>query len=308
MRIHISQNHKQNFSHMKNIVIASITSIVLLGCALGLVYGQSEADKPVYRKKIYRIEELVKSLEGNPTSSSDIKELMNLAEDENPVVRTNAVSALGTVSSGYHEALKGLVVPFLSDKLGDEVQSVRRAAAKSLGSFGKHALEAVPSLIEAARSDYNSDAGWFSAEAIGNIGPEAKEGIPTLIWMLGVNRENSQVSETAREYALDALVKMGSHAEDALPSLLELLKVAGPKMKGKIVQAIYQIDRLNPEIEKALINLYRSNDVWSRYYAVKVVESFDANNMPAFANELLLQAIHDKDKDIRSIAMRLLNK
>ena len=292
---------------MKNRFIILIVFIVLLGCELGFVYSQSEENKAVFHNKLSRIEELLSELQGDFTKRTNIADLMDLAEDENPIIRTNAVSALGTINPGHHESLKEVIIPFLSKKLSDEAQSVRRAAAKAIGSFGEYGLAAVPHLIKTSRSDYHTDAGWYSAEAIGNIGPEAKEGIPTLIWMLGVNRDSQQVSDMAREYALKALVKLGPHGEDALPSLLELLNIEEkPQTQALIIQAIYQLDRASPELEVSLRNLYKNHDVWFRYYAVKTIESFERNRMPNFATDILKQATYDQDEDIRSIAIRIL--
>lgn len=129
-----------------------------------------------------------------------------LQHDQEPVVRELAARALGDFGAQAGDAIPALVeairtgdkdlrtaaasglakiparaadVPILIALLGDEIDSARLAAAKSLGGLGAHASDAVPALSKLL-SDKDAGVRAAAADALGAIGPTAKDALPDL--------------------------------------------------------------------------------------------------------------------------------
>src|SRR5208337_130824 len=101
--------------------------------------------------------------------------LIKAIEDDNPIVRLNAVVALTAIGPGAKEA-----VPSLIEALANRNSYVRENAAIALGSIGAAAKEAVPNLTKALQED-NSEVKVAAAWALGQLGQEGLEAVPDLI-------------------------------------------------------------------------------------------------------------------------------
>ncbi len=79
-----------------------------------------------------------------------LTELSKAAEAEAGELRMGTAIALGTLI-GHDPKLAKRALPILSELLTDEDWQVRRAAARGLGTAGRHATSALPELTSAMR-------------------------------------------------------------------------------------------------------------------------------------------------------------
>lgn len=144
-----------------------------------------------------------------------------LQHDQEPVVRELAARALGDFGSQAGDAIPALVeairtgdkdlrtaaayglakiparssdAPVLIALLGDEIDSARLAAAKSLGGLGSDASDAVPALAKLL-TDKDATVRGAAADALGAIGPAAKGAVPDLKAAL----KDSEIHDHAEE-------------------------------------------------------------------------------------------------------------
>ena len=164
--------------------------------------------------------------------------LVAAVQDPEQVVREAAVQALGTFGSAS--------VPSLIEFLAHTDKYVRRNAVWSLNKLGQHALPALSTLCQALR-DADPRTASGAAQVLGNFGVAAVSAVPALVEaMRGTNvvlcrlaaKALSQIGRGAlpslilhlkhhdpfvRGEAAMALGWMGPDAEEAVPSLIELL-------------------------------------------------------------------------------------
>lgn len=150
-------------------------------------------------------------------------------------------------------------VPMLSDILLEDKETLSDYAAKALAEIGPAAKGAVPSLIKLVKNpnaDYYIGDGRIIAptrrraiEVLGAIGPEAVAAVPILTDLF---LENEELGIDASE----ALVKLGSAAKGAVPSLIEVLKNENAHSMH-ITQAIEILGAIGPAAEAAMPSLLK---------------------------------------------------
>ena len=193
------------------------------------------------------------------------KEQVKALNDEDPVVRKDAVLMLGRMGLEANDAVPALVaalqddqdpdvrmtvawtlcrigepdaVPALAAALKDRHNDVRAQSALSLGVMGPAAQAAVPALAAALRDDEDAMVRENAARALGNIGRigfGTQETVPALSMAL------TDPDDGVRMVAAKALGVMGPAAQDAVPALVAALRDPGPDVRYEAAEALAAI-------------------------------------------------------------------
>lgn len=169
-------------------------------------------------------------------------------------------------------------VPALRALLGDVKAPVRRAATRALGKLGGLAREAVPELIDMAKSSGEDvEARQAAVTALGEIGPAAQAAVPVLVEML------STKNMALRCQAAAALGKLGPAAAAAVPALLECVGYVhsvpphyapssryGLNLTGAALEAL---GRIHADAGAVLPRLRRSLSFDDEYLRIKAVKA-----------------------------------
>jgi HEAT repeat protein len=219
-----------------------------------------------------------------------VQGLLKAARDDNHMVRSAAVRALGRIQdaaaipvlllalrdkSGFvHDfavgALSGMndprIPPAMMERLNDQDSDVRRAAAAVLGAT-KHA-EAVPALIERLNDDVES-VGHAAAQALGQIKDAAA--VPALVAVLA----GSHLDWSMCIYAAQALSAIGD--AEGTSAIIDALRLrwdpvpgmnTTPPVRKNLIEALVQLgDRAVPDLLKALSD----DDIKVRHGAVEAL-------------------------------------
>jgi HEAT repeat protein len=119
------------------------------------------------------------------------------------------------------------LVPALIDSMGSEDPVLAHAAAAALGVMGRHALRAVPTLMDAARVDAPIGSGRLAMSrnavaALGDVSGGDSEVVALLTRILRDSRD-----QVMRENAVISLGKQGELASEAGEMLREMLRNPG---------------------------------------------------------------------------------
>ena len=221
---------------------------------------------------------------------------------ESPNVRRQAAKILGSLFRAHEPgsgpldiatASPGLrnVFADLKRLLKEEGWTAREGAALALGHVGAGAKECTPELsamLKDARPEVKLAAAW----ALGHIDPSAKETLVPVL-MAALKDERAEI----RAQAADGLAQMGPAAKDAIPALLEAIKVGDPESEAAMGQALGKIGApALPAVTEAL----KSPRADLRRCAVWALRS---HTSPAGENvPLLAGALKDNDESVRRVA------
>lgn len=172
-----------------------------------------------------------------------VPSLTKALKDSDPTVRVAAALALGDIAS---EA--DLVVPELLEALRREDPNSRIEGSRewhptvrvnlvaALGQFGPAAFPAVPVLAQLLTEE-NEDIVLEASLSLGNIGPSAAAAVPGLAEIVAEGG-------LARNAALDALMKIGIDAKEAVPILRQRLKLEIARDAGEQYMAMTVVEAL----------------------------------------------------------------
>jgi HEAT repeat protein len=256
---------------------------------------------------------------GSPSGASA---LADLAKDAEPLVRAQAVFALGRLKVADDASLKAIV-----GRLSDDDTQVRRAAVRALrmteapreavrplvvkllndaeptiamralGALVEGGVEVVPALASALEE---REARYWACLALGEIGPQAKDAVPNLIKVLGDDRPEERVQATV------ALAEIGP---DAKPAAGELIKLLGDPFESVRVTAAFALGRLGDEsASEALQKCEAATDPFLSMMATWALAKIHKSDQQrtAQAVERLVTALGDKNREMASMASRAL--
>ena len=239
--------------------------------------------------------------------------LKALRDDEDESVRKSVAEALGKIGDAT-------VVPDLLIALHKENWNVRKSIAGALGSLGdataapdllktlrkaggeirKSIVEAlikigkpsVPSLLEALHNEKSWEVRRSVAEALGKIGDATA--IPDLLKALRDDEDKD-----VRKNAAEALGKIGDI--NAVPGLLEALHCENWNIRESVAEALGKIGDATaiPDLITTLQN--EKEPIYVRVSALEALGKME--NMSS-----LLDALHDKDEDVRNAAVKVLRQ
>ena len=195
-----------------------------------------------------------------PAAKEAMPLLLDLADDEDPVVRSAVVWAFPAISPDAAKAIEAVLYG-----TQDQDVTVQLAALRGLSAIGNRGLAAVPALTKKLL-DKNEQVRRFAALALGAVG--SKEAVPALRRALrdrssdvrieaanallkfdSANRGSWEVlkeelqSQRAwpREQAAFSLGELGLPAEEAVPLLVKLLKDDFVRVRAAAAEALGKI-------------------------------------------------------------------
>jgi HEAT repeat protein len=205
--------------------------------------------------------------------------LITLLRDNDTSVRRKAAWSLGRIGPDAKRGVPALIEALKDPDMAPERTDVRVSggAAFALGRIGPEAKTAIPALIAAIQSSDASsralpiaalvqiapndnevirtliqllsekqDLGTRAdaANALGLVGSQAKDAVPLLIDLLKVRDEkNPSLSATARKIAVSTLGKIGKQAKAAVPAVKEALTDPDPGVRSEAASALERIER-----------------------------------------------------------------
>lgn len=159
---------------------------------------------------------------------SAVKDLTNLVESDQPLLRLAATWALLELEPGNPEYVK-IAVPRLTEALSRPEPAIRLEAARTLGRLGVAGQAAVPALIARLADDQDQAVRITSAMALAELGTTSETAVAHLTALL------SQRDIQGRRAAMYVLGRLGTAAASAVPALRRVLQ-SGPS-EDRIVAA-----------------------------------------------------------------------
>ncbi len=207
----------------------------------------------------------------------------------------NAAFALGMMTGGQGVP----AVPALSKNLSSKDPAVRRASARTLGSLGPEAKDAVDPLARCLKDEV-VDVRKLAAQSLGKIGPGAASATTALAAAL------SDKESLVRAAAAAALGRIGEGAEAAVPALSKLLlEGADPWSRYNAATGLSGIGVEAKSAESALIKALSDRDSEVRAEAAWALGSIGPG---AKAVASLKKALSDSDPVVRLAATDTLKK
>ena len=214
-------------------------------------------------------------------------------KDQNEVVRSQTVLQLGILGRQVPSMIPAIAKELVTRLEIDRSAPVRYSAALALGRLSEavdNRENIVPHLLKAASKDENSEVRDAALIALARIGPQDHRVIPALT--ASMEDSNGAVRDTGAEVlaswasanplALQGLVmilqqgtkpearsvaaygmgKMGTGANDAIPSLIAALNDQSPKVRKTVLIALKRISNhsYNPAIAPALVKTLTDKD------------------------------------------------
>ena len=225
--------------------------------------------------------------------SSAVPGLISLLDEDDEVILTRALFALGQIGPAAQSA-----IPALRPLLQSQSEEIQLLAAITLAEVGAEADTVLPVLVPALQIDI-SEVRDTVASAIGRLGPAATSAVPDLIQVIG---EGSAYSEdwAMRDSATQALINIGP---SAIPALIEALGHEDTTISARSSFALVEI---GSEAIPALIAALGDRDREVRRRAAFVLARIGPEAVPA-----LLAALQDEDANTRkggSYALGIINR
>ncbi|MDE0184082.1 MAG: HEAT repeat domain-containing protein [Candidatus Poribacteria bacterium] len=219
-----------------------------------------------------------------------IPDLMKMIGDESNSIRAAAVRALGTLGGAA-------AVPALTVALKDRDDNVRTIAAITLGEIGFPANAAVPTLINKLKK------GLYETEGIRVSVVQGLGGIGTPAAVSGLIEALNDPSGFVRRMSITELARIGEPVDDIILLLMKTLadtdadvRVEGSQALGRIgVPAV-------PALTEGLSHETLEVRIWSANALSQIEGDIQV------AEPVLIQALRDKDKDVRRYAAYALKK
>ncbi|MEP6670462.1 MAG: HEAT repeat domain-containing protein [Chthoniobacter sp.] len=200
--------------------------------------------------------------------------------DENETLRHAALNALLSNS-----AVRQAAVPKLAALLKDNNPAVRERAARALGRVGPGAVDALPTLLQAART---ADGAPAYADALAQIGPKA---LPALLDIL----QKSKPAES--KWVLRILHSFGP---PAVPVLAEALKSNTPEVRIAAANALAEMGHEADTAAKSLFVSTKDSSPAVQAAAFRALVAVHADS--GRLKPLLQEALTDKDPQVRRAA------
>lgn len=275
-----------------------------------------------------------------------INPLLDLAKDDDPVVRVYAAGSLSHFALRDNRAMRSLIeslrdddprvidaaerelsalarfgefdtqldeiIGLLIDILRHESDRVRSSAVRVLGEMGPKASAAVPALIEALQDKSDAVRGR-AIVALGAVGPAAKDAGPLLKEALKAE------SATVRINAAESLWKIEGDAQAAVPVLIEILqsteyeRASAAQILGRIgpagkdaVPALTRIVEHPPRSLLSTATRRPRRDNSLRVGAILALGSMETEAKPAIP--ALLRALRNREISVQQAAIRALGQ
>ncbi|MBI4395563.1 MAG: HEAT repeat domain-containing protein, partial [Elusimicrobia bacterium] len=223
---------------------------------------------------------------GCASGRSRVPSLIKALKHKDPQVRVDAAKALGELGPSAEPA-----IPALLETLKDNKSAVFLAAAKALVQVGTKSVEALALTMR-------EENAWFrcrAAEVLGMFGPLGGKAVPTLIKAL----EDHDLC--VHDNAAESLGKIG---KDAVPALLDALKITRPDVRKGAAKAIAGMDEpLRKAALASLLEVFKSEDEYARGEATMALVEIGEPAVSA-----VLACLKEENPRLRERAIALLGE
>ncbi len=231
-----------------------------------------------------------------------------LKEDSDAEVRATAAEALGGIgpmqTGKKAEYIAGVLTEALNKK--GEAASVRQAAAKGLGGkMWTHAVDGV-SALAAALSDSNAEVRTAAAVSLKSYGKIALQEMPKLLAAV----KDTKLDQYTRTYTLQILVTHSDDASKLVPILVGLLKEEGVAdgLKHAAINGLGAYFRDAQDATEPLLNILKSDKepLLVRQSAAATLGKIQPEGSKVWPT--LQKLMKDGDAPLRAHAIRLAAK
>jgi len=240
------------------------------------------------------------SLLGDIGDASTVQPLISALNDNEALVRKNAVTSLGQIYIKLKDAtaIKPAIETLVS-LLQDESEMVSQAAATTLTELGEPAVEALSSSLQ---SD-NSELRAIALEILGKIKPENKQEYKLTRYINDLKDQKVYV----RANAADALGSI--YNEQAVIPLIEALKDVDKTVRQNATNSLIKIGE--PAISQLIIVMKEQEPAVKLHAAIALKEiglRLKDNSLLNPAKDVIVEAFINTDSPIHSIAQQILKQ
>jgi len=248
--------------------------------------------------------------------------LRKQAADSVPLVRAQALFALGRLKAADEDSLKAIIGRMTDDDVQVRRASIRAlrmieaprqtvaplvvkllndsdptVAMRALSTFVEGGVEVVPALRDTLKL---REARYWACIALSELGPQAKDAVPNLIEVLADDRP---------EIRLQATIALGEIGPDAKPAVGALNKLVDDPFESVRATAVFALGRIgDPAALDALKKAAMATDPLQRMlasWALARVNRSDAQQLEE-AIQRLVAGLGDKDRAIAHMAAKAL--
>ncbi len=219
-------------------------------------------------------------------ATDPVTELRKAMKNQDQNARLNAALRVGKLAQNLTVAVREL-----TGLLRDSQQTVRTAAAETLGQIGPPARLAYPALREAAQGDDTERVRKTAAEAMKKIGPPT---INDLLPALELLKDNDPGIRSA---AIQVLRLIGPDAQGSVLTLREMLKDRDPGVRVSAAQALWVLEKQKELVLDELKAGLKDTEVHVRARAALALAEMRADAKDAVP--ALAEALRDSNPQVR---------
>jgi HEAT repeat protein len=260
--------------------------------------------------------------EFGPEAHTAIPVLVNALEDENNLVRENAARALGDIcrkpesevplfddsehvntarAPGSIDERAESIIPHLLKAMKDEEPNVRSLAVYALLEIGVINEVVLAAMIEGYK-DTATRVRERIVEHIDEIAPDAGSAIT---WLLdAMNDQDMCIGRIAIGNLYEVIDSLGPEDKEALPEILEVLKLPDKSLK---VSALWALGQIAQEVDapiQTLVGMLSHRDASLREVALRVLGSLGSRAVTAMYR--IAELLSDSDWIVRTSAVTAL--
>jgi hypothetical protein len=213
------------------------------------------------------------------------------------------------VLDAYREKPEATPPPVRDDTAAALVASLTSKEA-GVAKSAKEALckigePAVPALVEALREG-DLPLKKSAASVLARIGPGTKDAVPALVEALKIDEKPKRHSVPLFVYAASALASIGPEAKAAVPELLKRMDAGSSGDRLAIVKALLSVGPDSKEAVPPLVKALGDSNKHVRLTAVRTL--YKMGSTARDAKPALKKALSDENKSVRLYAERTLEK
>jgi HEAT repeat protein len=248
----------------RNLLLAALVAVALLGGLAWLIFRNHEPPEPVYQGK--RLSEgLVTGWDG-PTS----------LEQAIHQIGTNAIPTLLRMLRAHDSKFKLKLIGLAQEQDLIEINYVNAndrnyVASAAFIILGTDASNAVPALIQIYKESFSESSQISTARALWTMGMAAKAAVPVLLHSLA----NTNASTAIRANAADTLAQIQAEADLVVPTLIKYLKDPEPMVQEHAASALAWFGNDARPAVPALIDLLKNPDANVKTSAAQALKAID---------------------------------
>ncbi len=228
-----------------------------------------------------------------PRATSAISALIDYLDDDEPAVRAQVICALARIGSKAKDAL-----PSLLDQLKHESDDIRTCSLLAIGRIGsglKNSKEIIKS-VSALLEDPLPNVRTAAILALENLDEKHPDAIQLLI--NGIRDRNPILALLCTEQ----IGLKGEAGKDAVPNLIEALKVNHPIIQIKVSHALYGIGYDPLALLRPILTAARAGEIYVKLEALQILEDMGPNAEAAM--QAYVRMLTDKNTLVRVVAVR----